>query len=994
MILSVKHLVFSALATVLIGVDFAGAAEPTVFRSGDEVIVKIKHLDLLRQTHKALKATVNLTWAGGEKRVDVDLTDQLASHAIVIDVASYGACTGITFEITNDTGKTVHSQRVSPVPEVTIPKTLPVHDGEFAAIELGSKLDPAAAPRIAVPDLAKLRMQRLVAATRTVTADAITYPVFTDADLPGSASTNGVIISRQSFAPDDATKISLYFSYRKAIYDSATTKLNEWRKMLIEVPLDRAWLNKQGDEIITVPLDGFAIHSTEERELANPRWNEPRGYNMLGGSSSGLYQGGQSVEVDDLGRIYISNVADGAGIVRFNPHTAKFEQPPINFVAETRKFLPTTPNVNRNWDVDDAKLVCTRGRLIIAFDRNYRVKTPNGVYETCSGVVSVPLDHWDDAEAFRKGIRMHAGCWPSAQFPMYDDELAVGGLRKSGAPIATKHGITFGTFRLDLDANGNTQRLARIKTIQDTVDAAGKALPPTEFETIKGLQRQRYINVGSAGRPFVRQAYGEFAISRAAVALSMPDAPAELLADSTGRFRTTFPDAPAGELTIRFDITSKIKSDPQRFATLAAAMTGISQGPNYAVIDAPGEADHAIGVCEYNYFYSKLDFSRRAKERKVFKSYLPLMSKGQVTGHPASVGLGPYNSTWIEHDNALWLYITGYTGISRLKYAEAGRTLAGFNAEVIHGRLSPQPIDGVGRENVKDFLYVLPATDHRLINIGRGRVGRGGGAHSAGLELFDPSTLGKSQSAVEMNRCYGLFTPLSRLVYSAAGASVRQEIYAASGNIRPEYVADIDDPGQRPKNQDPKIFAYDCASGAGLRDLFGFSLPLNPSGDNSSNLAFAPCRQFLVVMQGSGTVLTYSIAQRRFVDGVQLRNSAGEPIHLLDFSKPSAWIWTAPNGQTFFHATLDGEQSKSVNFFEVQVTNAGQISVTPHLAVTWDKVGLIKDFSHIVRCFLPDLKKQDGSYDLVLGGDSDNGGQPTVRVIDDFIPPQPLNSTE
>lgn len=972
------------LVTLLV-VGATWAADGEIFRSADELIVEIKQLDQLRHAHQQLNATVRVVGTNREKEIAVNLADRITPAALVIDVTGFGEVKGVTLNVKEGTGKSVLAQQVSPVPVVTIPNKLPVQDGVFAAIEVGSKLDPAAAPRIALPDLTKLRTQQLGVASRTVSTNSITYPVITDADLPGSASTNGVIISRQSFAPNDATKVSLYFSYRKAIYDSETTKLKEWRKMLIEVPLDRAWLDKQGDEIITLPLDGFAIHSTEERELANPRWNEPRGYNMLGGSSSGLYQGGQSAEVDDLGRIYISNVADGAGIVRFNPHTGQFEQPPVCFRTETRKFVLNTPGVNRDWDLDDAKLVCTRGRLMIVFDRNYRVKTPNGVYETCSGVVSVPLENWDNAEAFRKDIRMHAACWPSAQFPMYDDELAVGGMRKSGAPIATKHGITFGTFRLDLDASGNTQRLARIKTIHDTVDTAGKALPPTEFETIKGLQRQRYINVGSAGRAFVRQAYGEFAISRAAVALSMPDAPAELLADSAGRFRSTFPDPPTGELTIRFDITSKIKSDPQRFATLAAAMTGISQGPNYAVIDAPGEADHAIGVCEYNYFYSKLDFSRRANERKVFKSYLPLMSNGQVTGHPASVGLGPYNSTWIEHDNALWLYITGYTGISRLKYAEAGRKLAGFNAEIIHNRLSPQPIDDVGRENVKDFLYVLPATDHRLINIGRGRVGRGGGARSAGLELFDPNTLGKSQSAVEMNRCYGLFTPLSRLIYSAAGAPLRQEIYAASGNIRPEYVADIDDPAQRPKNQDPKIFAYDCASGTGLRDLYGFSLPLNSSGDNSSNLAFSPCRQFLVVMQGTGTLLTYSVAQQRFVDGIQLRNSVGEPISLLDFSKPSAWIYTAPNGQIFFHAALDGEQSKHVTFFEVQVTHAGQIAVVPHLTVTSDKVGVAKDFNSIVRCFLPDLTKRDGTYDLVLGGDSDNGGQPTVRVIDDFV---------
>ncbi|QDU26609.1 hypothetical protein ETAA8_16890 [Anatilimnocola aggregata] len=963
-------------------------ADDTIFRCGDELIVRLPQLGQWRYKYPKLNATLKLTGASGEKVLQVNLSDRLTPEAMVIDVVGFGACSAVSLEVKDATGKSVHAQQVSPVPTVTILNTLPLQNNTFAAIEPGSKLDPSATPRIALPDLTKLRMQDLTGATRTVTTDSITYPVITDADLPGIASNNGTILSRQSFAPDDPTKVSLYFSYRKAIYDTSTTKLKEWRKMLIEVPLDRAWLNKQGDETITLPLDGFAIHTTEERELANPRWNDPLGYNMLGGSSSGLYQGGQSVEVDDQGRIYISNVADGAGIVRFNPHTGKFEQPPVCFQAETRKFVPETPGIKRNWDLDDAKLVCTRGRLYIVFDRNYRVSTPNGEFETCSGVVSVPLENWHDAEVFRKDIRLHAACWPTAKVPLYNDELIVGSSRKAGAPVATKRGITFGTYRLDLDANGNTERLSVIKTIRDPSDAAGRSLPPTEFETIKGLQRQRYINIGAAGRQFVRLAYGECSISRAAIALSMPDAPADLIADSTGRHRTTFSGAPSGELTIRFDITAKIKRDPQRFATLAAAMIGISQGPNYAVIDAPGEADRVIGVCDYNYFYSKLDFSRRVAERKVYKSYLPLMSNGQVTGQPASVGLGPYNSTWVEHDNALWLYITGYTGISRIKYAEGGKTLAGFTAEHIHGRLLPQPIDVVTRDNVKDFLYVLPATDNRLINIGRGRVGRGGGARSAGLELFDPSTLGKSQSAVEMNRCYGLFTPLSRLIYSPSGSPVRQEIYAASGNIRREYVEDITDPAQRPKNQDPKIFAYDCASGAGLRDLYGFSLPLNPNGDNSANLVFSPCHQFLVVMQGGGTLLTYSLAQRRFVDGLQLRNSAGEPIHLLDYSKPSAWIWTAPDGQIFFHAALDGDASKSVNFFNVQVTNAGQITVAPQLAVTWDKVGQVKDFNRIVRCFLPDLNKHDGSYDLVLGGDSDNGGQPTVRVIDDFVPAQ------
>ena len=482
--------------------------------------------------------------------------------------------------------------------------------------------------------------------------------------------------------------------------------------------------------------------------------------------------------------------------------------------------------------------------------------------------------------------------------------------------------------------------------------------------------------------------YGEFEISRAALALTLPDAPQEHLADADGRYRSTYPGAPTGTLTVRFDIATKIKSEPQRYGALAAALSGVAQGPNYAVIHVPGEADQAIGVCEYSYYFSKLDFSRRASDRKVFRSYLPLLSDGRKTGLPISVGFGPYNSTWIEHDHALWLYLTGYTGMGRLKYAEGGRPLAAFTSEVFHTRLAPQPVDGAPRGSVKDYLHLVPAIDGRLIDIGRGRPGRGGGAYSAGLEIFHPSRLGESHTAAGMNRCFGLYTPVSRLVFSAIGKPTRQEIYVASGNIRPEYVEDIDDPALRPRNQDPKIFAYACESGGNLRDLYGFSLPMLSSGDSASNIVFSPCRQFLVVLQGGGAVHTYSLAQQRFMDGVQLRTEADERIRLLSFSRPSETIWTAPNGQIFFLAAIQGDQSTSVNFFEATVSLQGRLAIKPHLAVSWSGTGRVQDFDDIVHCFLPDLTRHDGSYDLVLGGSQENGGQPTVRVIDDFIPPR------
>lgn len=47
-----------------------------------------------------------------------------------------------------------------------------------------------------------------------------------------------------------------------------------------------------------------------------------------------------------------------------------------------------------------------------------------------------------------------------------------------------------------------------------------------------------------------------------------------------------------------------------------------------------------------------------------------------------------------------------------------------------------------------------------------------------------------------------------------------------------------------------------------------------------------------------------------------------------------------------------------------------------------------EDLDNCVRCFMPDLKKSDGSIDLIIGWDSKDRAQakPSVRVLTDFIP--------
>jgi hypothetical protein len=929
------------------------AAKAEIFRSGDELIVRIPRLDALRQAHPKLDAVIVLN---GKHRVAVNLADPVFSQALVLNLASIGACSSAEIEVKNAAGAVVHADKAAPVPLIKMKRDLPLA-GE-AAIEPGflMRRDGGVAPVIKLPDITRFRSETLSAPSRTVTMKDITYSVVADRDLPVLGSQNYVLVTRQSFAPGDATKCSLYFSYRKAVCDATTLQVKHWRKFLVEVPLDRAWISGDADETITLPLDGFAIHTTEQ--------SLPDGGHMLGDSSAGLAQGGQSADTDDAGRIYFTNVQRGAGLARFDPNTRRFEQPPVDFAKECRALIPQIADWRRDWDAALGELLCTRGRIFIVYSRNYRVSTPNGNVETCSGVISVPQEHWDDAEKFRADIRLHAGSWHGAPNRLYDSEVPLNEYsRKILAPVATEEGLWFssapghhgGPWELQL---GSEKLVVKAN--------------PSPVIKVNGLAKQRAINVGSGGRQFLRFDYGEVALSRAALALILPGATPDQLADKDGRYRSTFPGAPAGELTVRFDIAAKLQSESQRYGGLAAALSGISQGPAYCVTAIPGELDQAIGVCEYGYYFSKLDFSRRKAEGRVFKRYLPLLSGGKATTLPAQVGLGPYNTLWTAHDDALWLYVPGYIGMTRLKYAEHGKTPDAFATDVFYTRLQPQPIDATPHAGIKDFRELIPALGGRLLDIGRGRPGRGGGAFSTGVELFDPRKLGESQTAVFMSRCFDLWTPVSRVVIDAMDGRPLQQVFAASSEVRGEYVREAA-PETVPANRDPKIFGYSIRPKDELRDGFGFALPV---GIGPGEIALSSCGQHLVILQGTGVFHTWSIAQRRFVDGMKLCDASGEAITPLQYTRPGTSLWSAPDGRIFIHTAVNG-----ITFIEITIAPDGTLGARSHLMVSDGKT---EDFERVVRCFMPG---NNGAQHLVIGG-SHSKEQPIVRVIEDFIAAQ------
>lgn len=966
----------------------AAADDQSVFYSGGRIAVVVPRLDQMRREHSRLDAEIVVADPSGELRWRVDLSEPVNAGPLMLDASKLGKPQSVRVEVRDAKGDRVFRHETKQLATIPTGAAAALATNGVAPLERGSRFPESSPPKIMLPDMGRARRLAVGQAPRVVKASEIRYPVYADRDLPSISSENCVIASRSTFAPDDATKVSVYFSYRKPVFDAASTQLKRYIKMLVEVPLDRDWLRGDGDMLVELRSDQFAVHATDERERDGQRWDDPAGHNMLGESSTGLYQGGQSVDIDEQGRIYISNVFDGAGLVRFDPRQARFEQPPVNVSAELRKFLPSGDEWRRGWDQDLAQVACRGDRVYLVFDRNYRVTTPNGKFETCSGAVSIPQDDWNDAERFRGGLKLLAGSWPTAPRPLFKDQPIEGKPRRVGVPSATTTGIVFGNWRLDLDSHGETQLLAQFNQLTDPKSVDGRPLPPTSPIKYRGLNKQKYINVGGAGRAYLQFSYGQFSISRAELQMTLPPTGSDAamdLADASGKPKTTFPGAPNGEITVRFDIAGKILEQPKKYGQLAQQIAGLSQGPNYGLIALPDAAGKAIGVCEYSYFVSMLDFSRRAKEKKVFKSYLPMGASGHPPTIPINLRLGPYNTSWVKHDSAEWLYVPGYTGIARVKFRESGKTLDAFQVESIHQQLKSTPLDGRPRDSVKDFLYIVPTLGGKLIDIGRGRPGRGGGAYSAGLELFDPSTLGASRTCVAMNRCYGLFTPVSRVVHATDAKQSVHEIYVASGLIKSEYVDDLPDASLKPAHSGPKVFCYRCDAGGDLADLYGFALPELPDGgDNSASLALSPDGQYLIAMQQGGALLAYQLNERCFVDAALLSDAGGQAVRPLNFSRPTASLWTSPDGRVFFHTAMTAGGKPAVGFYQVAVSQVGRLNIAPMLTVTCD-VGTPRDFDDIIRCFMPDLDHRDGSYDLVLGGPLDNGGQPTVRVIDDFI---------
>jgi hypothetical protein len=973
----------------------AGADEKIeVFRTGDELIVKLERFDLLRQAHAGLNAALKLRADGKDKELRIDLADPAVQGPMVVDLTRFGKCSGIDITVKDGAGQMVAEKTIAPIPEIPVQSTLaspqpgqPASAGQYAYIEpgtdmrkarAGSAADQPPSPRILLPDVRQLRRLKLAPPKPSVSKQEITFPVVADIDLP---ITTSAVIGRQTSFPDDPAKASIYFCYKKGIYDGQ--KLTRRQKFLVEVPIQSSWGEGEGDEDVVLAPNQFHVHLTNE--LGPPSWDGKRS-NMLGDGDGDLGQTGDRC-ADEQGRLYWRA---GRYLVRFDPHTRKFEQSPV--IDFAKKVPPGAGMINEGL----TKITCIRGRvfLTMCYD-TWNGKPGGGTNRRVGGVFSIPQD-WSDAQAFASDIRLHVGSWENAQPTLYKTppkpnsdvrKLAGGAPTETGLFITTAEAkYEGGPWRLDLDEKGNNKFFGVVKSIDATVADDGTPLVPTRLLMRKGYPQDQELDPGTTGgRNLIRQApCGEITIPRSSIRQIVLGREGLKFKPRGGKHSfPVYEGAPQGTLTVRYDLVQKIRSIPEAQGPFAASFSGgPSAGPAFLLTPIPGEPAKALAVCDYTgYTLSIFDFSG-------------LQDKKLVEKHPLAtpVGLGPYNSAWLTHGDEQWLYINGYIGMTRIKYAQGGKVVDKMTSVAYH--TAPYAVDGHRRGALKHVDGLMPAFGGRLINTGSGAVGRGGSAFSTGLELLDAKLLGQtnavpSQTAAYMSRCVSLKTLQSRLLWSVHDGSRRQEVFAACGGVQQAFVNELTDRDKAlaPANLDAKVFLYEVDEARGLRDLYGFSIPrAKDDQSNESHIVLSPCHRFLVIMKPDGDLYTYGIAQKQFIDGFVLTTSSGSPVNLMGFKRPSAYVFASPDGQIFILTGPADKDAASIHFHRIVVDSRGRLSVEPHLAVACASNADCNDFGGVVRCFLPDRRTKDGSYDLVLGY-SQATVQPFVRVITDFIPP-------
>lgn len=928
-------------------------APVTATAHAGEVAIYVPNLDLLASDAHELVVEVALLHAGGEDRHSIDLLAPWQTPAVVLRTRPGAAYREARIAIRAD-GE-VAGEFAFDLTREAAPAEGPPLTGEVAYIEPGMAMDEP--PRIELPQMSALRTVALSEAAREVALEALSAQVRTDVNYPLVSASNNCAVSLSTAHPGDPARRSLYVPMKSQLFDPDSGAPQGNAHYLVEVPLDAAWLEGDGDLQVALPAERIAVHT------ADARWSGEGGTPILGSGDTGLGQLVGTVDVDAEGRIYYASVP--SGVARFDPRAARWEVPSLDFRAHFDRLLPAVEDLPAEYRQGEVRrgfysyavIGVHAGRLFYAPIIQAVYPREEQTTFIFAGLMSLPLDGWDDAQAFAEGLRFHVGSWPGCERTFWEGWAdPADSTRKLGRLFSRDDGLYVtaylsgwgGPWRLQIDEDGQTVRFGPVQSVPRG-EVSGPRTAASGLADWSG--------------------YGAVTMTRAALE-------ALLTGSSSGGL--------SGDVAVYYDAIAAMRLDAARYGPLLEALEGPSLAPAYMAVAMPGRSDAVLGVAEYGYYLAQFDLTR-LDEGVVEKRYLLEDIGASDLELPLRVGLGPYGHTWWREADAQYLYVGGYTGLTRLVMSRPDLTPGRHRMEPFLFDLQTEALDGAGAGGIKRFRYLQPGLDRRIFLTGTHSAARAGTAFSGGLMCFDPADRTVLQKISGMSRCYWTLPLHNRVVHGPEGRA-EQQFVLGGGRFDEAYAFELP-PEQVPANHDPRLFLYDCAEGEAPRSLFGFALPPESEGGGYLCHAFDRSRRYLLVLQGA-SLLSFDLSARRFVDGLTMAAPAGAdgegPLTVAEFARPDVRLLRAPDDSLMLYVSAR-ESATSATFQRVEVAEDGAISLTPHLTVRAQSAETLASSFGVVAAFVPD--SADGSVDLVLGAQMRSPAT-TIRVIRDFIAPR------
>ncbi|MEA3402478.1 MAG: hypothetical protein U9R79_14670, partial [Armatimonadota bacterium] len=833
----------------------------------DEVVIYVSDLDLLRAGADGLTAEIALRHDGGEDRHAVDLSAPSQPPAIVMRKRPGRRYRDAQVRILAG-GEELLSGRIE-LQAPTEPHTRVPLSGRHSAIEPGQA--PSGPTEIDLPDVASLRELPLETAQRRLRVEDITAQIRSEINYPLISAHNNCAISLQTRHPDEPQRRSLYVPTKSQLFNPDTGEPSSVAHYLVEVPVNERWLAGDGDETVNLPPDAIEVHTSEMTWPPDPASGQP----ILGSGSGGLGQLVGTVDVDDQGRIYYAHVP--SGVVRFDPRTSRFETPPIDVDEHIARFLPSLddlPDEHKQGELslrwEGYKIIAIRsGRLFYAPIITAVYQGQDRTSFVFAGLLSMPVEGWDDAAAFTDGICFHAGSWPGCERVLFegwtdpaDRTRKLGRLwpREDGLYITAYRREWGGPWKLEVDDEGRTVWFGRVESVP-RADPQGL---PTEASGLADWW-----------------SYGTIRVSRSNLD--------RILHRDTG-------EQLQGEIAVNYDPVARMRQQPERYATLLEAMSGPSLAPAYMAVAIPGEPNTVLGVAEYGYYLATFDLSS-ADDGVVTKRYLKRDVGTEALELPLAVGLGPYGHVSWRSGDSRFLYIGGYTGLTRLVHGAPDLPPDRCRMENLSRGLETRRLDEAGEGGIKRYRYLRHGLDGRIFLTGTHTAQRGGTAYSGGLMSFRPENPTTLEKLSFMSRCYWTMNLRSRIVHRPDGAPA-QELFLGGSGLDEGYAFTLE-PALVPENRDPKLFVYECASAEAPRSILGLSLPPVEAGGPYHDHALDRTRRYLVILQGAN-LLCFDVRARRFIDGARLSGDA--PVEVAEFRRPDHRLVRSPDDQLWLYA--------------------------------------------------------------------------------------------